>query len=329
MVAPMLKRGLLVVVALLAIACIAAMVLLVPAHLDIRRARPPLPPIETVRTAVSAVADPPVRLTWINTSSQAMPRSSVLGSGDPHPQRPYRLSHSAFAVEWSDGRILLIDSGMTRPQAIAFGAMATWIGAEPLVVYTTVAEALGERAADVAGITFTHLHVDHVDGAGELCTPGEPGRIAAFLNDAQLHQTNHTTGAALDSVRRLECLRLVETGAAGLLPLEGFSGVFVIPAAGHTPGSQLVVVALGDGEQRRGVVFSGDTVNNIDGVNFDVGKPAIYSALIVPEHDERLGEVRRYLRSLRDHAGFELLVSHDEAALEASGIERHLSVARR
>jgi glyoxylase-like metal-dependent hydrolase (beta-lactamase superfamily II) len=322
MVSPMLRRVLLAAVALVIIAFVASAVVLVPAHVGIRREHPPLPAIETVQAALSAVVDGPVRLRWIVTSSQAMPRSMVLGSGDPHPDRPYRLCHSAFAVEWEDGRILLIDAGMTRAQAAAFGAMGEWAGAEPIEVATTVAAALGPRVKDAAGVVFTHLHVDHVDGVRELCAAGDEPRIDAFLNSAQAQRTNHTTGDALATVRSLPCLRPVELAAAGLLPLEGFPGAFVIPVAGHTPGSQVIVIAMRDGRGRRAIAFTGDVVNHIDGVNFDIGKPALYRALVVPEDDGRLSEVRRFLRDLRDIAGFELLVSHDEYALASSSVAR-------
>lgn len=316
----MLKRVLLGVVVVFAIAVIGVVALLLPAHLDIRRGQPPLPSVPTVRAAVASVAETPVRLGWINTSAQTMPRTTVLGRGDPHPERPYRLSHSVFVVEWADGRILLVDAGMTREQAAAFGALVEWVGAEPITVTTTAAELLGERARSVGAIVFTHLHVDHVDGARELCSPGEGARVSAFVNQAQMRRTNYTTGDALETLRQLECLQLVELGEVGPLTVDGFPGVFLIPVGGHTPGSQLVVVALRDGVGRRAVVITGDVVNNVDGINFDVGKPGIYSTLIVPEDDSRLSEVRRYLLELRDRAGFELLVSHDEFALASSAV---------
>jgi ABC-type sulfate/molybdate transport systems ATPase subunit len=41
---------------------------------------------------------------------------------------------------------------------------------------------------------------------------------------------------------------------------------------------------------------------------------------MVPEDDERQTELRRFLRRLRDRDGFTLLVSHDELALQQSGV---------
>jgi hypothetical protein len=41
---------------------------------------------------------------------------------------------------------------------------------------------------------------------------------------------------------------------------------------------------------------------------------------MVPEDKPRLDELRRYLKDLRDGNNFTLLVSHDQGALEHSGV---------
>lgn len=317
--APVLKRVLSTLFGLLTLALLLAAWILVPAHLQIRRERPALPTLQDVRQAIAVEGDLPIRLSWIDTSSQATPRSNVLGSGDPHPERPYRLCHSSFVLEWSDGRILLVDTGMTRSQAEDFGALGEWAGAAPIEVRTTVGEALGERAGAVAAVVFTHLHVDHVDGVRELCAAPRRAEISVFMTHAQAGPPNYTTRAALDTVRQLDCLRPVEIDA-GIAPLPGFPGVFVFDAGGHTPGSQVVMASVRTPEGPKPVVFSGDIVNNIDGINYDVGKPLAYRLFVVPESETRLGELRRFLRAMRDEAGFEILVSHDEGALQASSV---------
>lgn len=318
----MLTKALVGLAVVLVVAACGMAVLLVPAHVDVRRDHPALPALAELQAAADSAGDRPVRLRWINTASQALDRSAVLGSGDPHPERPYRLSHSAFAVEWADGRILLVDAGMTRAQALEFGRMGEWIGGEPIEVHSSVGEALAADAARVGAVIFTHLHVDHVEGVEELCAAADRAPIAAFMNRAQLHRTNFTTADVHASLEELACLRRVDIGAAGLLRLEAFPGVFAVPVGGHTPGSQVVVVALQQGGRHRLAVITGDVVNNLDGIHFDVGKPALYRAFIVPEDDARLSEVRRWLRDLYRLGHVQLLVSHDELSLAASGIER-------
>ncbi len=318
----MFRRIALGVGGILSVVVLVAVGFLIPAHLGVRRVRPPLPAVDTVRAAVAATNDVPVRLSWINTASQKVPRSGVLGAGDPHPDRPYRLCHSVFVLEWADGRTLLVDAGMTRAQAASFGGMGELIGAEPIEVLSTVSEGLGARSANVAGIVFSHLHVDHVDGVRELCEQPRPSKVAVFMTPEQSDHVNYTTGGGLDTVDALECLRRVELSGGGMVPVPGFPGVFVIAAGGHTPGSQIVVVAVRTKNGRRLFAFTGDIVNHIDGIEYDIGKPFAYSLLVVPESTERLGELRRFLRSLRDGGGFELLVSHDQDALERSSVPR-------
>jgi glyoxylase-like metal-dependent hydrolase (beta-lactamase superfamily II) len=276
-----------------------------------------------VQAKVASATGVPVQLSWIDTSSQAVPRSGVLGSADPHPERPYRLSHSSFVLEWPDGRILLVDTGMTREQAASFGGIAEWVGAGPIEVHTTVAETLGGRQRDVAGIVFTHLHVDHVDGVTELCRDRGSSRISVFMTPQQAGAGNFTTNSVKATVDALGCLDEVVLKGGELAELAGFPGVYVIAAGGHTPGSQIVVAAIDRGEGRHRAVFTGDIVNNIDGIEYDVGKPLLYRMLVVPEADDRLGELRRFLRSLRDRGGFELLVSHDQLALQRSTIAEY------
>lgn len=318
-----LKTVLLVVVIVLALGLAAAAWFLVPAHLQIRSVHPPLPSPDAVQARVAEAVGGPVKLSWINTSSQVTPRSGVLGRADPRPGLPYRLCHSSFVLEWEDGRTLLVDAGMTREQAKSFGAAGELVGGGPVDVNTTVAEELSRHGDNADGVIFTHLHVDHVDGVRELCGGDSARRLAVPLTPNQARTHNYTTAGVFATLESLPCADLRELPDRELAELPGFPGVFVVQAAGHTPDSQVIVAALRRDGRPAPVVFTGDVVNHIDGINLDLGKPAVYSALVVPEDDARLGTVRRLIRALRDEAGFAVLVSHDQIALEASGVPRY------
>ena len=107
---------------------------------------PPLPTVEEI-LAFDERADLPVRVAWINTASQKMPRSAVLDASlDPTPASPYVMSHPSFVLEWGDGRMFLIDAGMDRESAAAFGRPLEWVsGAEPIEPLGSTAEQLGPR----------------------------------------------------------------------------------------------------------------------------------------------------------------------------------------
>jgi len=292
------------------------------AHLAIRRERAPLPSVEEVQSS-AAGEDRPISISWINTASQAMPRSAVLDPRrDAFPTRPYVMSYPAFVLEWSDGRLLLVDTGMDREGALRFGKPIERLGgAQPIEPLRSVAERL-PSGARVAGLVFTHLHVDHVEGVGALCAE-IPRPVPVFMTKAQREQANYSTRPGRWLLEKAACAKpVVLDGDGPLLGLDGFPGVFVIAAGGHTPGSQIVIAHVRKGEKLQTYAMTGDIVNQIDGINDDIPKPFLYSLVVVPEDGERLGELRRYLRELRNRAGVVLLVSHDQAELEASGVAR-------
>jgi len=319
----MLKRLSLAILVLLGVAVLTAAAVLVSAHLAVRRETAPLPSLEAI-DAVAAVGaivdDAPLRVSVINTASQPMPRANVLDSSrDPDRDSPYVMSYPAFAVEWKDGRILLIDLGMTRDGARSFGKPLEWLGgAAPIEPHGSAAEMLGDAAARVKAVVFTHLHVDHVGGIGELCRHVNSLRVP--LTTAQAEHMNYTTQPGLNLLDDADCVRLERVNGGPLFPVVGFPGVFLIDAGGHTPGSQIILVFVRDEDGAHRYAFTGDIVNNADAITHDIPKPLLYRTLIVPESEPRQAELRAYLKRLRDEGGFTLIVSHDEGSLQASGL---------
>lgn len=299
-----------------------AVVALVWAHVAIRRERTSLPNLEQAKEAVEG-PNGPTRVSYINTASQVMPRSGVLDPGkDPSPSLPYTMSHPSFVLEWPDGKILLVDAGMTRKGAEDFGANIEALGgADKIQVLTPTAEALGDARRRVKGAIFTHLHTDHVDGMPEVCR-GLPAPVDVFMSEAQLERPNYTTRPGHSLMHSTECLNLEKLGGLALKKVDGFPGVFVVAAGGHTPGSQIILAGIGEGDQRRLYAFTGDTVNNVDGITYDIPKPLLYRTLIVPEDEERQHELRLWLRELHDKDGFILVPAHDQNQIERAGIPK-------
>lgn len=292
------------------------------AHVGIRNERTPLPDIAEVTKALASGGGP-AKLSWINTASQVMPRSSVLDpERDPSTTTPYVMSHPSFVLEYADGRILLVDTGMTRDGAAEFGRpLEEMGGAEPMQVLTPAAEALGAARTRVKGTIFSHLHSDHVGGMPDVCN-GIADRVKVFMTEAQMERPNYTTRPGRNLLENTDCVRLERLGGVSLKPVEGFEGVYVVAAGGHTPGSQVVLAAVGEGAARKLVAFAGDTVNNVDGITYDVPKPLLYRLLIVPEDETRQTEMRHWLRDLHDQAGFVLLPAHDQQQIERSGVPK-------
>ena len=169
--------GAAVIVALLVVVLAAA---LGWANLTIRRIDPALPSVDSVLASRTGGSSGwPVEIYYVNTASQPVPRGLVLErSADPNPDAPYVMSHVSFVLEWPDGRLFLIDSGMPPDAALAFGKPSELLGAGPTETHGGVSEQLAHASARVAGIAFTHLHSDHTAGLAGLCqTPPSPRPI--------------------------------------------------------------------------------------------------------------------------------------------------------
>ena len=315
----MLRRVLVAFAILLVVVLAAAAIGLGWAHLAIRRERHPLPEAEALAAAIRG-PDLPTRLSVLNTASQPMPRSAVLDpKRDPTPDAAYVMSHPSFVLEWADGRILLIDAGMTRAGAVDFGKPLQWLaGAQAIAPHGSAAEQLATALGRVQGAVFTHLHTDHVGGMTEICAE-RAGTIRVFMSTPQAEHTNYTTRPGRRLLSEVRCAEIDTIAGSGPLRSPGFPGVAVIRAGGHTPGSQIVVANVGTREDNRRYVFTGDIVNALDGIREQIPKPFLYRLLMVPEDEERQGELRGFLRGLVE-AGYVPLVSHDELALAASGV---------
>ncbi len=310
------RKLLLAVVVLLGGLVAFVAVILVWDHIEVARLGSPVPTAAEV-AGVGVDVDGPVRISWINTARQPMPRSAVLDTEkDPTPDAPYMMSHPAFVLEWADGRLLLVDAGMTRDGAVAFGRLIERFGsAGPMEPIASAAERLGEARRRIAGVIFTHLHEDHVGGLRALCDGG-PESIPVFMTPAQMEVVNYTTRPGLDAVKAAPCATPTRLEGGSLRDVPGFPGVAVFHAAGHTPGSQIVFARVAG----TSYAFVGDIANAGDGITHDVPKPYLYSLVMVPEATGRLQALRVFLRDLAKRANVTLLVSHDEQQLRGTGV---------
>src|SRR5262245_2702592 len=127
----MLKRLALILAAVLLVIVIGVSVVLVGTHIAVRREKAPLPDLDAIGAVAGVgniVNDAPTRVAVINTASQKMSRANVLETErDPHPDQAFVMSYPAFVLEWKDGRLLLVDAGMTRAGAESFGVPLEWL----------------------------------------------------------------------------------------------------------------------------------------------------------------------------------------------------------
>jgi glyoxylase-like metal-dependent hydrolase (beta-lactamase superfamily II) len=287
------------------------------AHREIRARDPALPGDAEVLALAAAVGGPDA-IAWHETAAQSLPRAQVLDPArDADPDAPYTMSHPLFALGWPGGRLLLVDLGMEHEAAVAFAGPLRWVGGGIPITFGGPAEALGPAAQRVAGVLFTHLHTDHVEGVLGLCAARGGEALPVFQTPAQAELRNYTTRPGWRLLERSGCAAPERLPAAPLAALPGFPGVGVVDAAGHTPGSQVVLAFVQEGARTRRLAFTGDVANHVAGIRQNVGKPPLYSLLVVPEAEARLARVRLWLQHLERDLGFELLVAHDHDQLAA------------
>lgn len=276
----------LVVAALLVLAFI-----LVSAHRQVRAVTPDLP-TESDLLAIKS-RDGPVNVSYLLTSSQA------LGHG--------QIAHISIIVEWADGKLFVIDTGMSQGEARAFGAFLKKLdsSAGHVNAVGTIATLLQDDIHRVAGVGFTHLHIDHTEGVREFCSVRRSGAVVLqSVTQATLHNFNTKEGAEL--IAR-SCLKRQEFNGDTLSQFDDFPGIAAYSLGGHTPGSTLWAVALNN----KMLLFSGDTTNDKHSIYHDKAKPSLYSYLLVPENTNRTATLRKWLLSFDKKENFSVIVSHD------------------
>ncbi|QDP97323.1 MBL fold metallo-hydrolase [Microlunatus elymi] len=138
-------------------------------------------------------------------------------------------------IDHPDGRVL-VDTGMTELHPAVVAAF------NPRLF------PLNEQDFDVAGIDIvvnTHLHADHC--GGNHLFAGRPIYVQRRELDDARREDDYTIREWVDAP---DLQYVPVDGELELLP-----GIRLVPAPGHTPGSQLVVVETGG----RPVVICGDT----------------------------------------------------------------------
>ena len=165
---------------------------------------------------------------------------------------------------------------------------------------------------EAAWVVVTHEHEDHLSGI--LTSPS----FEAFADRVRLTPAQLESGAARDAgltdARRARLTPWVIDG-----PTRLDDGVVVIPAAGHTPGSQVVYLRLSGGTE---VILAGDVVWNRQNLEGGWMKPRWVSWWMGEDIGAIAAQVAT-LRALESEEGVIVIVAHDDPQhqrLWASGL---------
>jgi glyoxylase-like metal-dependent hydrolase (beta-lactamase superfamily II) len=212
------------------------------------------------------------------------------------PAAPSVQARTAFQVMFADGS-LMVDAGMDQQVHRFFGRGVE----EP---YNSEAAAQVERALTKARlIVVTHEHGDHV--AGVIRSP----RARELAPKTILTRSQVQT---LLTAPQMPEIKLTEEMAARYLVVDYdryfplAAGIVLIKAPGHTPGSQMVYLAL---ESGREYLLIGDAAWHMDGVRLMKGKDAPW----ITEDQNAVMSQLQWLNELsRTEPRLVIVASHDD-----------------
>jgi glyoxylase-like metal-dependent hydrolase (beta-lactamase superfamily II) len=233
----------------------------------------------------------------------SLPRAAVFaGEGfEAHP-----MVHQVFQIVYPHG-FVLVDTGF--PPDYLDESMGG--GTFHQAAWQSVRDALGRARA----VVITHEHGDHVAGLAHAAAPEAlPSRVR--LTVPQLANDTELDRAGIPPALRARLEPLPAETPRALLP-----GIVLVPAAGHTPGSQLVYVRLADGTE---LLLLGDVAWHMDQLRQLHYRPRLVTDWFLGEDR---GAVMAQWRTLHGwitaHPEVHLVVSHDadqRRELIASGI---------
>jgi glyoxylase-like metal-dependent hydrolase (beta-lactamase superfamily II) len=250
--------------------------------------------ITAVRKTASLI--PGARPLRINVLKFAESRRTKNFSIKGAPKIPSIQARTAFQVVYRDGTVM-VDSGMDLQVHKFFGRGQE----EP---YFPDAAARVDRALRAAKlIVMTHEHGDHV--AGVIRTP----LFAELAGKTILTRTQVKT--LMDDPQMPE-IRLSPEMARSFIVVDYdnyypiTAGMALIKSPGHTPGSQMIYVALDSGKE---FILAGDVAWHMDGVRTMTGKDAPW----VKEDEAAIADELKWLNQLtRTEKNLNVVLSHDE-----------------
>ena len=233
----------------------------------------------------------PVAVNVARVAASIRPNRFVIEGGD---DTPVTMPRTAFQVVYPDAT-LMIDSGLDRETHDSFSAPDK---REPYFP-----EAFARM------IVLTHFHADHVAGVTRAANFDALARktFVSVETARCLLNSPHKPHLAM-SAEQINQFVIFDYG--DYYPIA--PGIVLIKAAGHSSDHQMVYIALHSGREILHSVDVGWVLANIAQVK---GKAAPW---VKEDKGAVLGQLRWLNNILRNESNISLLVTHDDALIEAA-----------
>jgi len=232
----------------------------------------------------------------INVLKFAESRRSKKFSVQGAPDEPSVQARTVFQLVFADGTVMIDSNELENRSGLDARRVV-----EPY--YPDAAKQVERALRSARAIIITHEHGDHV--AGVIRTP-----LVAELAPKTL--LTHAQVQVLETEPQMPEIKITPEMASryNVIDYDKYlpfgAGMALIKAPGHTPGSQMVFVAL---ESGREYLFIGDTAWHMDGVRLIKGKAAPW----IQEDDGAILAQLKWLNELyRIEKNLFIVASHDE-----------------
>ena len=225
---------------------------------------------------------------------------------------PIAMTYNAVEITYPNATII-VGGAVDRPTAEGMTQSAAHWHFDD-AAYAGLTEAM----LSANQVLMTHEHLDHVMA---IARHPDPAALAPnlVLNAPQIEALPLFASGELDPALQSLAPRL-DGAVRAIAP-----GVVIVPAAGHTPGSQNVYIRLQNGEE---ILLIGDIVWNMSAIEALKTRPVLTQYLVFRPNYEDREAIKTQVRALHDmieaNPALHVLPAHDRdwliAAAESDGI---------
>lgn len=252
-------------------------------------------PLDPVRLrSVAGERNLPLRVNGVRIAEGAFPEYVVVAGGG---RTPIPVVWQTFQIVYEDMTVV-VDPAPDRARHQAFKFAGSY--------HDEGWERMQAALAKASVVLVTAEHWDHLAG---VTASADVERLLPrlLLNQKQLENATLLDQAGLDAQMRTKVQGVAYDEAHQVAP-----GLVLLPAPGHTQGSQMIYVRLQSGVE---LLFAGDVVWSTLNLERQAGHSRLVANLS-GEDRARMADAIRALIELRERSTVHLVIAHDGAQTE-------------